>query len=70
MREGDRRKGGRRERRERERERERAVIYVFSSFFSVHYLLFACGGAYMGAERGTGKRVLSPGREISGASLP
>ena len=42
--------------------------------FSAHFfgpLLFTCVGAFMGAERGgDGERVISPGREISGASLP
>ena len=42
--------------------------------FSAHFfgpLLFTCVGAFMGAERGNGERVLpSPGREISEASLP
>ena len=65
MREGER---GREGEDRGEGKREIEPLFMFSAhFFSP--LLFTCIGAFMGAERGDGERVLSPGREISGASL-
>ena len=68
---GGRERGGGREKiEERERERERAVIYVFSSFFRfITFHMRWCLHGH-GRRKGDGECVLSPGREISGASLP
>ena len=69
MREGERGREGE-DRGEGKKERERAVIYAFSSFFRFITFHMRWCLHFMGAERGDGGRVLSPGREISGASLP
>ena len=70
MREGERGRGREKiEEREREGERERAVIYVFSSFFSVHYFLHVLVPTWA-PKGGTGNASCPPVEKLAGQVSP
>ena len=49
--------------------REREPLIMFSAHF-FGPLLFTCVGAFMGAERGDGERVISPVEKLAGQVSP
>ena len=68
MREGERGREGE-DRGKGKRERERAVIYVFSSFFSVHYFLHVLVPTWA-PKGGTGNASCPPVEKLAGQVSP